>query len=121
MTRSPMLLDARPRRRGSLVLEPPRAFEKAPKAAVVRGERTDPRAERLARPVVRGAGRREAIAGARRTGGARRMVREGIATEERKRARIAVQQLPDQVERPRILVRRRHRGEPHLPVEPRLV
>ena len=56
-----------------------------------------------------------------RTDVARRMVWKRVFSPQGERFGIVVQQFPNEIERPRILVGRAHRGEPDLPVETRLV
>src|SRR5439155_14206669 len=51
----------------------------------------------------------------------RRRIGKRIVREERERAAIVVPKFPDEVQRPRILCRRRHGRDPDLPVDARLV
>ena len=51
----------------------------------------------------------------------RRRVGKGIVRQERECAAIVVQKFPDEMQRPRIFRGRRHRCEPDLPVDPRLI
>src|SRR5688572_21298543 len=97
--------------------------EEAEEARVVRGERRQPLAdERAGPPRAAGVARRcELVAVAPRADPARRPLGEGIVREEAQRAGIAVKELPHEMQRPRVLLRRRHRCEPYLPVEPVLV
>ncbi len=50
-----------------------------------------------------------------------RLIGKGIAGEQTNRAGIVVKKFRDQGQRPRIFFRRRHGGEPHLPVKTQLV
>src|SRR5581483_11711789 len=52
---------------------------------------------------------------------ARRFLRKGIGAKKTEGAGVVVKEIPDEVERPRVLVGRSHGGEPHLPIQAGLV
>src|SRR5207249_4685613 len=94
------------------------AHEKAALQERLRGERRQPLVEQRPLPpgAARVAGRRELVAIEAGADVARGRVGEGVGGEEAERPPVVVEELPHQVERPGVVLRSRHGGEPELPV-----
>ena len=67
------------------------------------------------------AGRRELVLVKPRADVMRRRIRERVVRQQRERAGVVVEELPDEMERPWVFLRAGHGGEPDLPVEPAIV
>src|SRR5262249_8513714 len=88
---------------------------------VAERHRRQPRAERLADPDVGRPARRETIAIAGDLQVAGRRPRERVGSDKAQHGRFSLEQLPGEMDRPRVLARAAHRGEPEQPVQPIVV
>src|SRR6266404_6484687 len=104
-----------------LLIEPVHRAEQAAELGVVRGQSGQPFADWFAFPPGAVADRCKLVTIESRADIMRRRVRKWIAGEKRERAAIVVQKFPNEMQRPRIFRRRRHGGEPDLPIDPALV
>src|SRR5712692_852984 len=112
-----------PRRVGRariVAFEPVVRGEEVQEPGVVRGQGWEPGTDQGAFPpgAVRAPRRGEAVAVELGPDEPRRRIGEWIACQQAQGAWIVVEQLPDQVQGPGITARRRHRGEPDLPIDP---